>query len=205
MHSVSILIVEDDIFICQHLREQLERMDYDIAGVAYNGQGALDQLSVCQPDLVLLDINLGEGKDGIDVAEIIRDEYQLPFIFLTSYANRSTIERAKHSRPAGYIVKPFTEKDLFAGIEIALHNHAQSWQVNSWDPDVVNKRCDTEFTRKEVALLQDVFEGKTNRQICEKHFVSLNTVKSHILRIYAKLDVHSRSEAMAELRKRLAP
>ncbi|MEZ4993445.1 MAG: response regulator transcription factor [Saprospiraceae bacterium] len=204
MQSVSILIVEDDIFISQHLREQLKKMDYEVAGVAYNAQGALDQLAKHRPDLVLLDINLGEGKDGIDVAEIIREEYQIPFIYLTSYANRSIIERAKPSRPAAYIVKPFTEKDLFANIEIALYNHAQGWQVGSWEPDIINKRFDTEFTRKEVALLRDVFEGKTNRQICEKHFVSLNTVKSHILRIYAKLDVHSRSEAMAELRKRLA-
>lgn len=203
MNQIKILIVEDDIFICQDIREHLENMDYQVSGVAYNAQGAYGQLVENTPDLVLLDINLGEGQDGIDIAQQIRKKHQIPFIFLTSYASKSVLERAKPTRPAGYIVKPFDEKDLFAAVEIALYNHAQKWQPNSWNTQRINQLCRTDFTSREVELLQDIFEGKTNKQLCKKHFISLNTVKTHVKRIYDKLGVHSRSEAMATLRNRL--
>lgn len=203
MHQIQILIVEDDLFISQDIGEYLQGMDYQVSAVAYNAAEAFAQLSIQQPDLVLLDIDLGKGKDGIDIALKIRDIYQIPFIYLTSYATKSIVERAKYTRPMGYIVKPFDEKDLFAAIEIALFNHATSWQPAHWHPDTINAGMGTDFTAKEVEILQDIYEGKTNRQLCEKHFISLNTVKTHVLRIYEKLDVHSRSEAMAVLRRRL--
>ncbi len=203
MDTIRILVVEDDIFISQDIVEMLEQMDYTISGVAYDGDAALTQLQENTPDFVLLDINLGEGKDGVDIAEVIRTQYQLPFIFLTSYASKSVLDRAKQTRPAGYVVKPFDERDLYPAIEIALYNHAQRWQPDSWHQNHINRVLKTDFTQKEVEILQDMFEGKTNRQLSEKHFISLNTVKTHVLRIYEKLDVHSRSEAMAALRKRL--
>ena len=103
----------------------------------------------------------------------------------------------------GYIVKPFDEKDLFSTIEIALFNHSQRFESPSWHHERINRRLGIEFTPKEVEILQDVFEGQTNRQLCDKHHVSLNTVKSHIKAIYEKLGVHSRSEAMAKIRKDL--
>ena len=203
MDKINVLVVEDDIFISQDIVEMLEQMDYHVAGIAYDASTALSQLEEKTPDLVLLDIHLGEGQDGINVAEQIRTVYQIPFIFLTSYASKSVLDRAKTTRPYGYVVKPFDEKDLFAAIEIALYNHAQRWQPDSWNQAHINRVLKTNFTQKEVAVLQDMFEGKTNRQLSEKHFISLNTVKTHVLRIYEKLDVHSRSEAMAALRKRL--
>lgn len=203
MNKIKILIVEDDIFIAQDIKEMLEQMDYRVSAIAYDAKSAYTQLANNAPDFVLIDINLGEGEDGISVAEKIRQIYQIPFAFLTSYANRPIVQRAKLTRPSGYIVKPFDQKDLFAVIEIAHHNHTQRWQPDSWNMERINQLCKTDFTKKEVEILQDIFEGKTNRQLCEKHFISLNTVKTHVLKIYEKLDVHSRSEAMAELRKRL--
>lgn len=203
MNTIRILIVEDDIFISQDIQECLESMDYQVSGVAYDGEEALKQLSTNLPDLVLLDIHLGQGADGIEIAEKIRDTYQIPFLFLTSYANKSVLERAKPTRPMGYIVKPFKEADLFSSIEIALFNHAKRWQPSSWDCEQISQRLAVSFTPKEVEVLQDIFEGKTNRQLAEKHFISLNTVKTHVKRIYDKLNVHARSEAIAMLRKKL--
>lgn len=205
MHRIRILIVEDDLFIAEDIREHLEQMDYQVSAVAYDAAAARQQLAQSPPDLVLLDIHLGNegGDDGISVAENIRDQYQLPFLFLTSYANAATVDRAKRTRPSGYIVKPFDEKDLFAAIEVALYNHSQRWQPASWDMDYINRRLKTDFTAKEIEILQDIFEGKTNRQLCEKHYLSLNTIKTHVKNIYDKLDVHSRPEAMAVLRSSL--
>ena len=147
---------------------------------------------------------MGKGPDGIALAVQLQEQYQIPFIYLSSYANKSVLDRAKRTRPMGYIVKPFDEKDLFTTIEIALYNHAQRWQPPVWNAAMINQRLTTNFTSKEVEILQDIFEGKTNRQLAEKHFISLNTVKTHVKSIYDKLQVHSRSEAMARLRKGLA-
>ncbi|MEM7368502.1 MAG: response regulator transcription factor [Bacteroidota bacterium] len=201
MNSTKILIVEDDVFIAQDIQEYLANMQYAVSGIAYDAEDAMKELSGNPPNLVLLDIHLGEGKSGIDIAIMLRDVYQIPFIFLTSYANKATLEEAKQTRPLGYIVKPFDEKDLFTTIEIALYNHAQRWKNPTWHVEGINQKFRTDFTPKEVEILQDVFEGKTNRQLCEKHHVSLNTIKSHVKNIYEKLDVHSRSEAMAKIRK----
>lgn len=204
MNRIKILVVEDDVFIAQDISEQLESLDYHLAGLAYNAEDAYSLLAKELPDLVLLDIHLGEGEDGIQIAKKIRDTYQVPFIFLTSFSNKSILDRAKTTHPMGYIVKPFNEGDLFTSIEIALYNYAQRWQPSSWSPETINRKLSGDFTPKEVEVLQDIFEGKTNHQLSEKHHISMNTVKTHVKRIYDKLQVHARSEAMAKLRKSLA-
>ncbi|MEM6801090.1 MAG: response regulator transcription factor [Bacteroidota bacterium] len=204
MNRIKVLVVEDDVFIAQDISEQLESLDYWVSHRAYNAEEAYSALEDCLPDLVLLDIHLGEGEDGIQIAEKIRDSYQIPFIFLTSFSSKAVLDRAKHTMPMGYIVKPFNEQDLFSSIEIALFNYAQRWQPASWKAETINRKLEQDFTPKEVEVLQDIFEGKTNRQLSAKHHISMNTVKTHVKRIYEKLDVHARSEAMAKLRKELA-
>ncbi len=204
MNPAKILIVEDDIFISRDLQEYLENMDYTVTGLAYDADRAFTSLANEKPDLVLLDINLGKGMDGIEIARVLAKNYQIPFIFLTSYANATIVHQAKQCKPQGYIVKPFTEKSLFAGIEVALFNSAKKNQATSWEVKDINDLLDAKFTRTEVLLLKDIYDGKTNRQLSEAHFVSVNTVKTHVLRIYEKLDVHSRSEAMAKLHRKLA-
>ena len=204
MNRIKILVVEDDVFIAQDISEHLTSLDYWVTGVAYRAEEAYEELEKELPDLILLDINLGKGEDGISIAQHIQKEYQIPFIFLTSYSSSSVLERAKPTHPMGYIVKPFNEQDLYTSIEIGLYNYAQRWQPANWNPQTINRKLVTEFTPKEVEVLQDIFEGKTNRQLSQKHHISLNTVKTHVKRIYEKLEVHARSEAMAKLRKELA-
>ena len=204
MNRIKILVVEDDVFIAQDISEHLTQLDYWVTAVAYNAGEAYEELEKELPDLVLLDINLGQGEDGISIAHRLQNQYELPFIYLTSYSSRSVLDRAKATHPMGYIVKPFNEQDLFASIEIALYNYAQRWQPASWKPETINRKLALEFTPKEVEVLQDIFEGKTNRQLSDKHHISMNTVKTHVKRIYEKLEVHARSEAMAKLRKELA-
>ncbi|MEM6262452.1 MAG: response regulator transcription factor [Bacteroidota bacterium] len=200
MNQLRILVVEDDIFIAEDICETLEQMEYIVVGPAYNATDAIELLDKEKLDLALLDINLGEGANGISLGHLIQESYHLPFIYLTSYANKSTLESAKKTRPMGYVVKPFQVEDLFAAIEIALYNYSQRWQPVSWQPTFLNKKLNTDFTPKESEILQDMFEGKTNAQLAEKHFVSPNTIKTHVKRIYEKLEVHTRSEAIAKLR-----
>ena len=110
MYQLKILVVEDDIFIAQDIKECLESHDYYITDIAYQVEDALACLSQEIPDLVLLDINLGQGPDGVTLAQQLQTQYQIPFVYLTSYADKATLERVKPTRPLAYIVKPFSER-----------------------------------------------------------------------------------------------
>ncbi len=200
MTNIRVLVVEDEPLIAEDIRETLDNIDFEVSGVSYDSDSALDELASNTPDIVLLDVNLGSELDGIDIAEIINKKYQIPFIYLTSYADRGTVDRAKHTRPMGYIVKPFDERDLFTTLEIALFNFSLSQPKIDLNLDNLNRKLLGKLTQKEFEILTSIFDGKTNRQMADEHFISLNTIKTHVKNLYDKLDVHTRTQAIAKLR-----
>jgi LuxR family maltose regulon positive regulatory protein len=107
-----------------------------------------------------------------------------------------TLDRAKMTLPYGYLVKPFKEKDLLAGLEMAVYKHAQEHKSTYPDRQVLNKKILTPVTQKEYLLLQDLCEGLTNHQIAERHSNSVNTVKYHLKNLFLKMDVPNRSSAI---------
>ncbi len=201
MTQIRVLVVEDEPLIAEDIKETLSNIDFQVSGMAYDSKGALQELAENTPDMVLLDVNLGSGMDGIDIAKIINKDYSIPFVFLTSYADRATVGRAKHTHPMGYIVKPFDEKDLFTTLEIALYNYSLAQPQVKLSLQRVNSSIVGYLTQKEFEIVTSIFEGKTNRQMAESHFISVNTIKTHIKNIYDKLDVHTRTEAIARLRE----
>ncbi len=122
--KIRILIVEDEPIVADDIQMSLEEMGYAVQGIAHEASEALEMIRRQAPDLLLLDIDLEGEVDGIDLAHQLPDA-SFPIIFLTSYADRKTIERVKVIQPAGYIVKPFDEKDLLTNIELALYKHLQ--------------------------------------------------------------------------------
>lgn len=202
MSEIRILVVEDEPLIATDIEQCLNNIDFHVSGVAYDPDEAIIQLKTNTPDAVILDISLGEEKDGIDIATIIHQQYHLPFIYLTSHADRSTLDRAKKTFPSGYVVKPFDEKDLLTSLEIALYNHAQ--RQTALHPQLssvmINKHLLKPLSDREFDVLQHMYEGKTNNQMAEAMFVSVNTIKTHIANIYLKLDVPSRTSAIAKVR-----
>lgn len=122
MANLSVLIVEDKPLTAEDIRYSLTEMGYEIAAVAHSGGEALEALEKVKPDLVLLDIDLGEGMNGIAVGRIIQKSYRIPFLYLTARSDSETLAEAKSTLPVAYIVKPFTAKDLRAAIEIAMFN-----------------------------------------------------------------------------------
>ncbi|MEM1324081.1 MAG: response regulator transcription factor [Bacteroidota bacterium] len=191
-----ILIVEDDAIIAENIDARLRAVDFKVAGIAYDSETAIDMLANRQPDAVLLDINIAGSKDGIEVAEIINQHYQIPFIYLTSYSDKATLQRAKVTMPYGYIVKPFNEQDLLSALEMALYRHTQQQQSKTPTIEAVNAHLLHPLTKKEFEIALDICEGLTNKQLCEKHFVSLNTIKYHVKNLYMKLNVHHRPALM---------
>lgn len=126
-----VLVVEDDPHIAESLTDMLEILDHEIQGVAESYDEAVNLLNQKDIDLALLDIQLKGEKSGIDLAEYIRSNQAVPFIFTTAYADNDTIKKAAEHSPYGYIVKPYGMKDINAGIEIAIQNHQSIGQKNS--------------------------------------------------------------------------
>lgn len=121
--ALNILIVEDEWVIALSIKRHLTRLGYKVAGTANSAEKALELVATTQPDLVLMDIYLQGEKDGIEAAEVIRQQFNLPIVFLTAHADEATLTEAIATRPYGYVVKPFEEQDLSIAIQVALANH----------------------------------------------------------------------------------
>lgn len=203
MTAIKILIVEDEPLIARNIAMYLRNNDFEVSAIAYDPEEALYQLKRQTPDFALLDINLESEQDGIQLAEYINRHLFIPFVYLTSYSDKETLERAKKTNPAGFIVKPFNEKTLYATIEIALANHAA--QANRHVPelalDKLNKHLLAPLTEREFEVIRLMYAGKTNQQIADELYIAMNTLKKHINNAYFKLDVSSRTTAVAQLRE----
>lgn len=199
MRDTRILIVEDEPLIAEDIRDYLEKLDYRIIGVANSGEEALDMLANRQVDLALLDIYIEGTIDGIEVAEVINKTYKIPFLFLTSLSDSHTIERAKHTYPYGYIVKPFDERDLSTNIEMAKFKHANEKNTLIPSLDRINLSLKHPLSEKEYQIALDISQGLINREMAEKHFISINTVKTHIKHLYVKLDVNNRASLIRKI------
>ncbi len=133
--KVRIFIVEDEPLIAADLEMNLEELGYDVCGQADNAMDAMADIAATKPDIALLDISIEGDLDGVQLAEKINQKFQIPFIFITSHADRGTIERVKQTKPAGFIVKPFDEGDLRSNIEIALFRFGTELPVTKPDQD----------------------------------------------------------------------
>lgn len=202
MTGVRILVVEDEPLIADDIANQLRINDFEISAIAYDYEDAVYELKFNAPDAVVLDINLGAGKTGVDIAEVINEKYGLPFIYLTSYADKETLERAKRTEPLGYVVKPFDERNLIATLEIALYNFSQKQKSTqpALNLDKINAKILSPLTEREFAVLQQIYEGKSNQQMADSLFVSINTIKTQINSIYLKMEANSRSSLLTKLR-----
>ena len=203
MSKLRILIVEDEPVIAENISMYLDNADFEVIGIAYDSLEAKDQLITNTPDAAILDVNLESEEDGIDIAGYINEKFQLPFLFLTSYSDKETLERAKKVKPSGYIVKPFNEKTLLASLEIAISNFTAE-KNHSLPPlslEKINNYLLSPISDREFELVQLLYEGITNTQIAEKLFISVNTVKTHLKSIYLKLDAGTRIEVIRRLRQ----
>ncbi|WP_115720299.1 EAL domain-containing protein [Gallaecimonas mangrovi] len=121
MHqSAKILVVDDEAIIAMDVAEQLEEFGYQVVGIAHSGEQAIKLIKEMQPDLVLMDIVLGAGIDGIQTAAKAKQDANIPFIFLSAFSDLETVTRAANTAPYGYLTKPYQANELRAAIEVAL-------------------------------------------------------------------------------------
>lgn len=121
MTTATILVVEDEAITAMDLQATLQDMGYAVCGTASSGAEAVQKAEAERPDLVLMDIVLQGEMDGIAAAEQIRTRWGIPVVYLTAHSDTETIRRASITEPYGYIVKPFTERELHSNVEISLY------------------------------------------------------------------------------------
>ena len=149
----NILIVEDEFIVANDLRIMLQKAGYAVCGIAPSVPKAMDLIKAKSPDWVLLDIFLQGDKTGIDLAGYLTD-VNIPFIYISANTNQTILNAAKETRPYGFLVKPFREKDLLIMLDIAQYRHQQSAKYDQGN--------DTGLQRK-LENIAESGEGKTNQ------------------------------------------
>ncbi|WP_342303759.1 response regulator [Methanolobus sp. ZRKC5] len=123
MDNPKILVVEDENVVALELKKRLKKLGYQVSSVASSGKEAINKVEGFLPNLVIMDIRLKGDMDGIQAAQIIKEKFNIPVIYLTAHSDDETLKRAKQTEPYGYILKPFEEDDLRTAIEIALYKY----------------------------------------------------------------------------------
>ena len=167
MTKPKILISEDEVIIAEDIAASLEELGYETCAID-SGEDTIDMIRETQPDLVLLDINLRGGADGVDIGSRIKEEFNIPFIYLTAYADHATVDRAKKTEPDGFLVKPFDEKSLRSAIEIALYKHDNHKDTNG-----------AHLHHKEQEIASDYIFVKVKHRIIKVHYSDILWVEAY--------------------------
>lgn len=198
MEKIKIFIVEDESIVAKDIQNSLVRLGYEVLGIANNGADAIEKVVELEPDLVLMDIMIKGNLTGIEASEKIKEQINVPVIFLTAYADEGTLSRAKVTEPYGYILKPFKEIDLHSNIEMAIYKHRK-------DAALLKER---DFL---YSLVENKDEGsdmlfvKANGKLVKVHLKDIYYVEAlkdyvTINTLYARYTVHS---TMKEIDKKL--
>ncbi len=155
MSKLNILVIEDEFLVAADIEESLISLGYNVQNTLPSGQAAIDEVNKKLPDLILMDISLKGDMTGIEAATIIRQKHDVPVIFLTANADVSTIEKAKISLPYGYIIKPFSEKELQTNIEIARYKFENDIQSK-----IESDQFNTFFKSNQNVQIQIIVEGE---------------------------------------------
>lgn len=156
MSQITVLVVEDESIVSKDIQNSLKKLGYEVVGAASNGIKAIELAEEYRPDIILMDIMLKGNMSGIDTADRIFNQFNIPVIFITAYADTTTLMKAKITEPYGYIVKPFKEIDLHSNIEMAIYKHKQQQKV-----------------MKETNFLAAIIESKENNSP-ESIFIKTN-------------------------------
>jgi DNA-binding LytR/AlgR family response regulator len=198
MPKTNILVVEDESIVSKDIQYSLKKLGYNVVGAAATGEKALDLAREHTPDIVVMDIMLKGEMNGIETAQIIKSELKIPVIFLTAYADESTLTKAKVTEPYGYIIKPFKEVDLHTSIEMALYKNDKEKEIE--------KERDLLFSIVENKDSKDFIFVKSNSRLIKlkteeiyfiealKDYVVINTLKN-------RYTIHS---TMKEMERKLA-
>lgn len=127
--AVNILVTEDESIVRKDIERSLKKLGYNVVGTADTGEQAIQLAHDLKPDLALMDIMLKGDMTGIEAAQAIKADIDIPIIFLTAHSDDKTLKAAKFTEPHGYILKPFEEVDIHTSVEMALHKHRRESEI----------------------------------------------------------------------------
>jgi DNA-binding LytR/AlgR family response regulator len=198
MSKTNILIVEDESIVAKDIQHSLKKLGYTVVGICSTGEDAIKAADEFKPDLVLMDIMLKGDMSGIEAASQIREKNNIPIIYLTAYADESTLSKAKVSEPYGYIIKPFKEIDLHTSIEMAIYKHEK-------ETDVKQER-DFLYSIVENKESKDIIFVKSNSRLVKvktKDIYFVEALKDYVVinTASARYTIHS---TMKDIEKKLS-
>ncbi len=161
MAKIKILIVEDESIVAKDIKNTLKKLDYEVPATVSSGEKALEEIVESKPDIVLMDIMLKGKMTGIECAEIIKEKFHLPVIFLTAYADDNTLTKAKITEPYGYIIKPFKEKELQTTIEMTLYKYEKDEEVRK-ERDLYSSIIENKESKDSIFVRADYRLNKIN-------------------------------------------
>lgn len=129
MKKTKILVVEDESIVARDIRNMLVGLGYEVTAVVPGAKTAVQKARETHPDIVLMDVMLQGEVTGVEAAEQIYTKFNIPVVYLTAYADSTTVQQAKKTEPFGYIIKPFEERELQTTIEIALYKYKMQMEL----------------------------------------------------------------------------
>ena len=155
MKKIEILLVEDEAIIALEIERNLHSLGYEVTSIVDNGTKAIEKAEEDRPDLILMDIRIKGGMDGIEAAEIIGSRFGIPVIFSTAHVDEKRIDRAKITMPFGYLLKPLRARDLKVAIEMAMY-------ISKVNTERKLAIAELEESEQRVRLERDKFQSVLN-------------------------------------------
>ena len=175
MKKAEILIVEDDLLTANVIQKYLTRYGYDVTAIAANATETFRELEQVKPDLILMDIFLRNSIDGIEIAQQIKDKFDIPIIYLTADSSEETIARAKITEPFGYLVKPVDSKILITNVELTIqkqlsHNNKilEALRIKNDELEQKVKERTSELTSMNQELKNEIRQRKLAEDALKK-------------------------------------
>jgi two-component system, LytTR family, response regulator LytT len=185
---MNILIVEDELLIAEMLKEMLQDLGHHIIGVAKDYNRALQALeNNTTIDFCFLDINLNSDKTGLDIANLINEKYKISFCFLTSYSDKMTITNALEYKPQAYLIKPFTEIDLYTTIE--LIKSRQQVSALPQEPEVVLIKDGAKIIKLSVAEI--LWLKSDNIYVEIKTLTKTHLIRTSLVQLLEELETNN--------------
>ena len=146
-----ILVIEDEAIVAADIQRSLIDAGYEVLETASSAEEAIARASVLRPDIALIDIHIKGDLDGIETAQILRDRFEVPVIYLTAYADETTVERAKRTEPQGYLIKPIKILELRSAVEVGLYKHEMETRLRERELQLEAANADLEAFNYTVA------------------------------------------------------
>jgi signal transduction histidine kinase len=176
MVATRIVVVEDERIVAFHLKRQLTKLGYEVSAIAASGDRALQHVKDLLPDVVLMDVHIEGAIDGIETARLIPVELQIPVIYLTAFSDDDTLARARATTPYGYLLKPFTERELHATIQMVLARRSADMVLR--DAEQRLERQVAERTADLIAANRELEEQTAERLKAERRLAQVQKTEA---------------------------